>query len=105
MWLEIYLFLWSIGIIFSILSLCLKAKRVGLLFPFLSAFFFFFAGINSYSIEKTFCELNTADSWTCYTVLKIDPGMGWLGVGLGMVMLIFAIVNAVTIPAEMIERG
>ena len=91
---SIYLFMAGVGIVFFILSIFRKDM---IIFGWLAAAFFIFLGILSFDIEKVFCAAGnvTANEWSCHTVYYKSSGLGYLWVGLGLMMFVYAIMYSI----------
>lgn len=117
MLLETYIMLWILGLAMSFFSFFRAKKGEGILIPYLASLFLFSAGLSSYSIEKTYCESNVENyvnasipenfelKYDCYSYSKSEPGLGYLGYGLGFLLLFYAIYNSVVAAGEAAVRG
>jgi len=107
MLIETYAILWAFTIVMFVLTLFYRhGESVPILAPWVCALLLFGVGINSFSIEKIFCEAGnvTAGEWTCYTYLEQNMGMVYLGFGFGFIMLTYAIINTLYESGRFAER-
>jgi len=96
---------WILSIVFSLISFYFSAKKSEvLLIPFLACAFFFFTGISSFSVEEVFCS-DYSGSWSCYKYSHVWPNLGYLSMGLGILMLIYAIYISVSKVGEAAVTG
>lgn len=105
---ELYIFFWVIAFALMILSFAFNAlKYEFILLPFVSMALFFILGINSYDIERQYCDgfFNaTSAVWNCHDTQTLEVWTGYLAYGFGLVMLAFAIYNAINEPAAFIDN-
>jgi len=98
---EFNLLFWIIAFVTAFFSFFLRSRKSEMvLLPFLAALFFFMSGLSSYNIEKNYCYLNSTDAWTCHNDIKTDQSLGWLGYGLGSIMIVYAIIGLLGKGAE-----
>jgi len=91
MLIEIYILLIILGITFMILSFFRKDITV---FAFLSFLFFISTGISSFNVEKSYCETNSTVSFMCHKESHNTNPLSFLWMGLGLAMLVYAIIMA-----------
>lgn len=101
MLLDIYILLIVLGTIFMAFSFFRKDIAF---FAFISFVFFISAGISSYKIEQTFCNISSG-TWSCHTEeYSLNP-IAYLWIGLGMIMLVYGVVMAFWSTGEELEKG
>lgn len=83
MLLEIYIFLAGIGI--SCMFLSLTTKNV--ILPFIACIFLLVVGLATFNIEKVTCDYE--GGWSCHEYSTGFSSIGYLFMGLGIVMLIY----------------
>jgi hypothetical protein len=102
MLISIYIMFWIVSFALAFLSFYQRKKEY-IFIPWIASFLFFILGIVSYAIEIPFCEYSS--SWTCYTYVKQESGLGWLAHMFGILLLIYAIVESLTVTGKTIEAG
>jgi hypothetical protein len=96
---DIYIFFCGLAVVTMFVSVF---KNDALFLKWISFALFILVGISSFSITRTFCEYS--GTWECYNTYHTIPNVGYLWIGMSVIMFVYAFLASILQPANEIQK-